>query len=195
MAMRTSCSSSAPPLVVGIGAHVSSAEHAHLLERAAESVRKHHPEATLVVVDNGSPQEHFIAPEGAEVVRHSRSRWAFGAINASLSIALASEARCYTYMQHSMELLRPLPLARLPCSVVAFRTFDADNWGYCRQLNRSATPPASYREKRCHLRTCCEYDSAGRLSGFQYHWAVKQLVELVVHRRESASTHPRASPE
>ena len=153
---------------------MSSAEHAQLLLRAAESVRRFHPEAKLVVVDNGSPQAHFVAPEGAEVVRHSRSRWAFGAINASLSIALASGARCYAYLQHSMELLRPLPLAGLSCNVVAFRTFDADNWGYCRQLNRTATPPARYRAMRCHLRTCCEYDSAGRLSGHQYQWAVRR---------------------
>ena len=161
-----------PPFVVAIGAHVSSAEHAQLLLRAAESVRLFHPEAKLVVVDNGSPR-YFVAPEGAEVVRHSHSRWAFGAINASLSIALASAARCYTYLQHSMELLRPLPLAGLSCNVVAFRTFEADNWGYCRQLNRTAAP-ASYRAKRCHLRTCCEYDSAGRLSGHQYQWAVRR---------------------
>ena len=117
-----------PPFVVAIGAHVSSAEHAQLLLRAAKSVRLFHPEAKLVVVDNGSPR-YFVAPEGAEVVRHSHSRWAFGAINASLSIALASAARCYTYLQHSMELLRPLPLAGLSCNVVAFRTFEADNWG------------------------------------------------------------------
>ena len=135
-------------LLVGIGAHVESPSDMQLLVRCVQSVRRLHDNAIVVVIDNDSPdvdlpgaaamtnvssllRSFFRADASLIIQRQSPSWFAFGALSASIGVALHHQVSRFAYLQHSMQLLQPLPLSSLPCPLVAFRSFPANAWEGC----------------------------------------------------------------
>ena len=126
-----------PRLIVAIAAHISDAKAWLLLRRSVCSVLHYHPEATLVVVDNASPLEfatqlrHLAASSRrVHACRSSRSSgWGFGALAQASEWVDQQEATHFAYLQHSMALRRPLPLATLPvnCTFVNYQHFRGRN--------------------------------------------------------------------
>ena len=125
-------------LLVAISAHVSDPKGLLLLQRATCSVLSLHAEAAVLVVDNASPppyaaQLRLLAEGGTRVhvCRSPRaSGWAFGVLQQASEWVVRYGATHFAYLQHSMALRRPLPLAPLPhnCSLACYQHFPGRNF-------------------------------------------------------------------
>ena len=117
-------------LLIVLSAHVSNRAGWALLLRSLCSLRLFHPDARLHLVDNASPDPYaaqvrsFAAREQVETFcRHTVSGFEYGALKSGLDQAIRWNATHLVSFQHSMRLLRPLPLETLPCALTSFQTF------------------------------------------------------------------------
>ncbi|KAL1521798.1 hypothetical protein AB1Y20_021451 [Prymnesium parvum] len=132
-----------PRLLVAISVHVTDSSGWLLLRRAVCSVFTHHPNASVLLVDQASPHPFAarivcLAFARLSICRHAAaSRWAYGAIELAHSWAEAHNATHVAYLQHTMALRRPFPLGGLGtsallthpnCSFVSFQVFRGQNY-------------------------------------------------------------------
>lgn len=127
-------------LLTAIGCHIGSNADLLLLHRLLCSVQLHYRSALaagssqILIVDNDSAEPYatelrrFAAAANAAVAVCSPSHYDFGALEVAVRLALRAGAAHLAYFQHSMRLLRPLPLEALQCPLVAFQSFPARNF-------------------------------------------------------------------
>lgn len=133
-------------LVAAVSAHIGDETEWMLLRRALCSIRSHHPDASILVVDQASPEDLFrrlsvISDRGNASISvcrsHKASSWALGAIQQAYEWAQVIDATHVAYFQHNMMLNQPLPLSNhgdsalstYPnCSFASFQVFPGDNY-------------------------------------------------------------------
>ena len=116
-------------LVVGMRANITSSADLAMLERALCSLRYYHPTAHIYVIGGADT-----AARAAELRTRLRGQsrtafivcatppWSFDALGAAAVYASRHAASHFAFMQHSMRLLQPWPLAMLPCPISPYQT-------------------------------------------------------------------------
>ena len=125
----------AAPLLAVLSVHAMSNADLLLTHRSLCSLREHHSVANLFVVDNGSPPPYdasvrrfALMANASAIASCASSCFEFGALAVASSYAARFGAMHVAILQHSMRLLRPLPIGALPCPLTAFKWFPASSF-------------------------------------------------------------------
>lgn len=118
---------------VGAAVHVQDEKGWRLLQKLLCSVRLFHRDSRFFLSDNASPRHYAQRIAGlvsSRVVscRYAPSAWSFGVLTGVVAQARASAASHVVFLQHSMSLLRPLPIESMPCPLTAFQTIPAHHF-------------------------------------------------------------------
>ena len=132
----------AVPLVFAIPTHIKDIIGRKIFELCLLSIRTHHPEAPVVVVDNASPKPEVVAAvvgaarlknQSIEIMRVAReSVWELGALREA--VFGAETGGCvpdaYVLMQHESVVLGPVVVAggSMPCPVTPLTVGSLGCW-------------------------------------------------------------------
>ena len=125
------------PLLAVLSVHAMSNADLLLTHRSLCSLREHHRDhaTNLLVVDNGSPPPYdasvrrfALMANASAIASCASSCFEFGALAVASGYAARFGATHVAILQHSMRLLRPIPIRALPCPLMAFKWFAASSF-------------------------------------------------------------------